>query len=234
MEKIETETNKNLEKEWAETFSKCIQLGYQRDEFSWKKLSSSRNGCPEDQATERDLQLKNYLADLQRIKQDLNDTKNSLNGYDIRIWRQHTGLTNKCGLIVKKLRTVLNPEFCTQAWVKFCTLLHMFDLIKPEVDKEACINTAHLCEAPGAFVACLNHIISSHHSKLNWEWLAVSLNPYFEGNQLGPMIDDDRFIRETFEHWDFGVDLTGDLMNWDNVVHLMQRCQSVGNMDLVS
>jgi len=53
-----------------------------------------------------------------------------------------------------------------------------------------------------------------------WQWLASTLNPYYEGNSLSAMIDDDRFIRSTLSHWYFGQDDTGDLMNDDNMNNL--------------
>jgi len=55
--------------------------------------------------------------------------------------------------------------------------------------------TLHLCEAPGAFVCATNHFIKMERPTWNWDWRAVTLNPYFEGNDAGAMIDDDALIR---------------------------------------
>ncbi len=54
--------------------------------------------------------------------------------------------------------------------------------------------TVHLCEAPGAFIAATNHYVRTHRPDWWWDWLAISLNPYFEGNDQFAMIDDDKLI----------------------------------------
>lgn len=34
-----------------------------------------------------------------------------------------------------------------------------------------------------------------------WDWLAISLNPYYEGNDQFAMIDDDVLIGQSLDHW---------------------------------
>lgn len=62
----------------------------------------------------------------------------------------------------------------------------------------------------------------------DWQWLATTLNPYYEGNNLQAMIDDDRFIDGTRNHWYFGADDTGDIMNTDNLDGLLKACAERG------
>lgn len=57
----------------------------------------------------------------------------------------------------------------------------------------------------------------------NWQWLATTLNPYYEGNGIGHMIDEDRFIRSSHDNWYFGEDGTGDLMSEINLKGLQKR-----------
>ncbi|KXZ44308.1 hypothetical protein GPECTOR_69g401 [Gonium pectorale] len=77
--------------------------------------------------------------------------------------------------------------------------------------------TVHLCEAPGGFVAAVNHYLRTHRSGWHWDWLAVSLNPYYGGNDQFAMVDDDAFMRATLRHWCFGADDSGDVRRPDNI-----------------
>ena len=40
----------------------------------------------------------------------------------------------------------------------------------------------------------LNHALSVSHPGTTWTWLATTLNPHYEGNDLGYMINDDRYL----------------------------------------
>ena len=66
-----------------------------------------------------------------------------------------------------------------------------------------------------------------------WQWLATTLNPYYEGNSLGPMINDDRFIHYTMKNWYFGHDDTGDLMEPQNLKGLQDAANKIGKISLV-
>ena len=167
------------------------------------------------------------LEDLISMKDDLNRNKSLLNDMDIDEWHLHTRRAHKAGLVVKHLRDNLRVEMCTQAWAKFHEILHTFDLVPEDAQHTGKFRSVHLCEAPGAFVACLNHLLKSSYHGLQWEWLANTLNPYYEGHDLKAMLDDDRFIFETLPHWHFGADGTGDLMNLVNLEALQQDMDQV-------
>ena len=62
----------------------------------------------------------------------------------------------------------------------------------------------------------------------------VRPNPHYEGNDLGYMINNDRFIIGTLDHWDFGDDNTGDLMRQENLAKLIDRSSELGEVDLVT
>ncbi|XP_077864997.1 cap-specific mRNA (nucleoside-2'-O-)-methyltransferase 2-like [Saccoglossus kowalevskii] len=145
---------------------------------------------------------------LQQLKCELNLTKSELSDKDIEKWHSHTMFTNKAGRVVPQIRSEFNLELCTQAWCKFHEILATFDIIRDNK-----LNTVHLCEAPGAFVTSLNHYIKTNNPDTEWNWLATTLNPYYEDHSLSNMIPDDRFIYQTINNWYFGEDNTGDIMD---------------------
>jgi hypothetical protein len=62
-----------------------------------------------------------------------------------------------------------------------------------------------------------------HLLLFQWQWLASTLNPHYEGNPGTLMVSDDRFISLTLDHWNFGEDLTGDLLKVKNAQHLVNQ-----------
>jgi len=65
-----------------------------------------------------------------------------------------------------------------------------------------------------------------------WGWLATTLNPYYEGNSISHMIDEDRFISCSRGNWYFGEDNMGDLMSLGNLEGLQRVLDNV-QVDLV-
>lgn len=66
-----------------------------------------------------------------------------------------------------------------------------------------------------------------------WIWLGSILNFYYEENLLGKMIDDDRFIRESFDFWYFGKDNIGNLMDFKNLEGFFDLVFIMGDIYLV-
>lgn len=50
-----------------------------------------------------------------------------------------------------------------QAWCKFYENARSFILVPPTVVNTQCLNSVHLCEAPGAFITSLNHFLKLHN-----------------------------------------------------------------------
>ncbi|XP_011688619.1 PREDICTED: cap-specific mRNA (nucleoside-2'-O-)-methyltransferase 2 isoform X2 [Wasmannia auropunctata] len=168
------------------------------------------------------------LDQLQTTKRDLNAVKSRLNNFNLGKWQQHTNRMNEAGDIVRAVREDVQAELATQAWCKFYEIASKFSLVPLNEIHRGGMNgrsfkSVHLCEAPGAFVAALNHWLQTNAPDVRWSWLATTLNPYCEGNSYDSMIADDRFIRHTLRHWCFGADNTGDVMNLRNLDALVER-----------
>lgn len=167
---------------------------------------------------------------LQNMKKRLNTCKGKLNDLPLHKWHKHTKRMNPAGGVGPALRNAAQPELLTQAWEKFHECFHTFQLGPKSRD----FNSLHLCEAPGAFVTSLNHALVTFHPDTNWNWIGTTLNPHYEGNSLGFMINDDRFILGCLDNWEFGPDNTGDIMKMTNLDQLKERCQDLGDINLVT
>ena len=174
------------------------------------------------------------IEPLVTIKNNLNATKNLLNSKDIENWRRHTSKTNPCGLVVKHLRDAVKPELCTQAWAKFYEILSSCNIIPQKCIDNKNVTSLHLCEAPGAFIASMNHFIKCNFEDIHWKWLASTLNPFYEGNDTKQMISGERFIIDTLGRWNFGESGDGDLMQWANLECLVEAVGGAGKVDIVS
>ena len=173
---------------------------------------------------------------LQMLKAELNGAKNCLNSYNLDEWQSHTKRRNSAKDVMTRLRKEVQPELLTQAWSKFYEIASSFPLVPLSriADNDRRFKSVHLCEAPGAFVTSLNHWLKTNAPDVQWNWIATTLNPYYEGNSPSVMIDDDRFIRYTLSHWCFGEDNTGDLMNLENLDKLAKLAEPRRDVLLVT
>ena len=168
------------------------------------------------------------------LKNSLNEVKNLLSDKKLDEWHEHTAFTNKAGKIISHVRKSVNAELCTQAWCKFHEILCSFPLIPQEAFQNGKLNSLHLCEAPGAFIASLNHYLKSHRLPCDWNWVANTLNPYHEANDNLTMIMDDRLIANTLRCWYFGPDNTGDIMTLKYLTGLQNFISSMGTIHLIT
>ena len=170
------------------------------------------------------------------LRDELNEVKSLLNTKPLCQWHRHTKNQNPAGFVINSVRSAAKPELLTQAWCKFTEILHKFDDLVPSSNNDAQdFSSLHLCEAPGAFITALNHYLKSENrGHLDWSWVGTTLNPYYEGNTTNEMINDDRFILNTLDHWDFGEDNSGNLMDPINMNKLIQGFEAKGKADLVT
>ncbi|XP_036331208.1 cap-specific mRNA (nucleoside-2'-O-)-methyltransferase 2 [Rhagoletis pomonella] len=173
------------------------------------------------------------LEPLQQLKPKLNGVKCKLNDYILEDWSLHTRRQDPSNEIPWRLKNETKAEFVTIAWCKFFECLHTYPLVKGPT-----LNSLHLCELPGAFIAALNHYMYSSFKKeeVQWRWLSTTLNPYYEGNPTNGMISDDRFMFHTFDNWLMHEDFTGNIINRDNIEQMEEQCKErlEGNVQLIT
>ena len=100
-----------------------------------------------------------YKGLLNNVKKNL---KNSVTAkLSSSTWHLHTSshhITKKLG---KNLRLRYNTEITTQAWCKFYEVLNCFSQHLNIESSRDNFRVMHLCEAPGAFVTCMNHFLKT-------------------------------------------------------------------------
>ncbi|NXY48402.1 CMTR2 methyltransferase, partial [Ceuthmochares aereus] len=174
------------------------------------------------------------FSSLLALKDSMNEVKNQLSDKNLEAWHQHTSFTNKAGKIIPHVKKAVNAELCTQAWCKFHEILCTFPLLPEQALQAGELSSVHLCEAPGAFIASLNHYLKSHRVPCNWHWVANTLNPYHEANDTLVMIADDRLIANTLPCWYFGPDNTGDVMTLKYLTGLQDFVGNTATIHLVT
>lgn len=99
------------------------------------------------------------------MKDALNATKSLLNDKNIEVWHTHTSSVNRAGSVLSRVKYEVHPELLTQAWLKFYECLSAYsDLV--QIDDSCKFSSLHLCEAPGAFVAALNHFLVQNYKNI--------------------------------------------------------------------
>ncbi|XP_001506926.2 cap-specific mRNA (nucleoside-2'-O-)-methyltransferase 2 [Ornithorhynchus anatinus] len=226
LKKLPAEQTASLEKFSPDVLADISELFSKR--FSYTKPPDDAWRLPDsgDAFTQDHEEFNSLLV----LKDSLNEVKNLLSDKKLDEWHQHTSFTNKAGKIIPHVKKSVNAELCTQAWCKFHEILCSFPLIPQEAFQNGELNSVHLCEAPGAFIASLNHYLKSHHIPCDWNWVANTLNPYHEANDNVTMIMDDRLIADTLPRWYFGPENTGDVMT---LKHLSGLQRFVGDMATV-
>ncbi|KAI5704891.1 hypothetical protein M8J75_009773 [Diaphorina citri] len=201
---------KNFSEEALNHFNKKYQLSNASSSY---KLSDGETWFS---------QTKWQLENFQALKEKLNDVKSNLNHFHLKTWHQHTNFVNRSSKVVQSVKRFIKPQLATQAWCKFHEIVHSYNVVPQQ---ENSFTSIHLCEAPGAFITSLNHYLKLHHPRMQWDWIANTLNPHYEGNSFDEMISDDRLILGTHRKWYFGPDNTGNILVQNFVSHFKQHVQ---------
>ncbi|EDO05407.1 ribosomal RNA large subunit methyltransferase J domain containing protein [Babesia bovis T2Bo] len=176
------------------------------------------------------------LTELADTKIMLSELRDSLNDIDIEKWSYHTKIMDETSLVVKQIAditTVVNgrkepgAELVTNAWVKLYEILEFYKVVETLIPRLAedggTINSFHLSECPGGFIAALNHAIKQRNSTANLSWQATSLNPYHEGNSHMECLAEDILYRDTVTNWLTGSDESGNINKTANIEYIWDR-----------
>jgi cap2 methyltransferase len=115
----------------------------------------------------------------------------------------------------------INGQPVSRAWVKLWELYNetkYFDNIKQDT-----VKAFHICEAPGNFVASSMEYIKRDRDMSQYDWTAQSLYD-------GEIWDQYGFIEQNKSKWDFGKDGTGNIMNYDNLMHYLGKYQGIDSL----
>ncbi|CAL8123797.1 unnamed protein product [Orchesella dallaii] len=177
------------------------------------------------------------IPELMVLKGRLNETKSQLDHFPLQEWHSHTKHMNIANKIMPNVKRIANPEFSSQAWGKMFEILCSYDIIPVDIINKAdqiyneegsgkvAFDSIHLCEAPGAFVSAFNHFLKISYPAIDWNWMATTLSPYHESNDVSKMINDDRLILMSMDNWTFLEDFTGNILSYPNLKYIVKERQ---------
>jgi len=162
-----------------------------------------------------------------KLKRKLNIAKRSIdtkeqNTGNNRYWKDWNLHTNHVDLL-KNLKIVLRNKFAiypvTNAWTKLYEILIEY----PRLTDFKKINSFHICEAPGAFIAAMSYFCEKKHIELNFA--AQTLNPaLYNKDALNDMYG---LIKKYPNKWLFGKDGTGNIINKDNIKYYEKNFKNI-------
>jgi len=125
----------------------------------------------------------------------------------------------------------LNNFNISQAWIKMYEIIMDCDLVP--TNRKGVFKSFHICEAPGAFISCINHYIHTKTQYNSYEWNSQSLNPKGSKSKKDTIGDTYGFIKKYPNHWDFGIDDTGDITNIENIKYYAKMAKEM-NINLMT
>ena len=125
----------------------------------------------------------------------------------------------------------LNNFNISQAWIKMYEIIMDCDLVP--TNRKGIFKSFHICEAPGTFISCINHYIHTKTQYNSYEWKSQSLKPKGAKSKYDTVGDTYGFIKKYPNHWDFGIDDTGDITNIENIKYYAKMAKQM-NINLMT
>jgi hypothetical protein len=175
------------------------------------------------------------FGELASIRKTMQEVTQHVEGIDAGEWSKASSQVALSGRVVQIVRQLCKPELCTSEWAQMYELLGAYAIVPQACIAEEKLRSLHLCEASGAGICALNHFLRTRAGpSIAWDWLAHRRTSQAESDskalqspgkaRLGG--EDDRFLRETNEHWVLGADGSGDLTDRKGIEHFWQ-CKAV-------
>ena len=163
---------------------------------------------------------------IKKITSNLNLLKFYIETRNVDKWYKISNIIN----IRNHLSKYINDKYNIKVSKAFCKMYEiltefpLIDLTKKE------IKTFHACEVPGHFINAFNYWIKARNKDINFNWHAMSLNPYNNENKkkyAGLFSDVYGFISRHKSNWDWGFDNTGDISKKKNLLYYERKYKDI-------
>ena len=163
---------------------------------------------------------------IKKITSNLNLLKFYIETRNVDKWYKISNIIN----IRNHLSKYINDKYNIKVSKAFCKMYEiltefpLIDLTKKE------IKTFHACEVPGHFINAFNYWIKARNKDINFNWHAMSLNPYNDKNKkkyAGLFSDVYGFISRHKSNWDWGFDNTGDISKKKNLLYYERKYKDI-------
>jgi len=225
---------------WPEEEKVMQDLGAPEGRVVEREYSFENSACilPPAESLYTDEPFQN--SELARVRAELGQVKTETQGHDPVQWLKLTSQVSLTGRVVPNIRQTSRPELCSTSWVQFWELLSAYPLISPSCQADEKVRSLHLCDMSGSSVAALNHYLKIKHSNMMLDWVAhtrlpepAAPEPASRAPQQGPKSEEERFMRETKDHWIFGGDAEVHAIDAAAIKAIEARAAAQGNFDLV-
>ena len=177
-------------------------------------------------------------SELTRVRAQLGHAKAEAEGQDPVQWLKMTSQVSLTGRVVPTIRQTSRPELCSTSWVQYYELISAYQLVPANCRTEEKMRSLHLCEMSGASVAALNHYLKIKHANMMIDWVAHTRLAAPDGDEAGraPLVgaksEEERFMRETRQHWLFGADPGAHVLD-AAAIKTLQSKTAQGSFDMV-